>query len=642
MEHPAVAEIMRTAAKCRGGLAFALKTGILCGGLAASCAAYAQSSEAWHSQLGPFVDGLVTTVLDRDAVAGAVVTVVTGNEILLSRGYRLADAGTGRMMDPLKDIIPLASVTKVFTAFTVLQLVEEGRLALDDPVAQHLSGLILAQPHGRMTIRDLLAHSGGLEDRRIGYFADPPEIAEAPAIAWISEIVPRQIRPPSDVISYSNAGYVLLGEIVAQVTGQPFEAYLTEKILSPMGIDRAAFMQRSAETHPSPNLSHVWSSGRYVAIHHPPFPSIHNASGGLAMTAGDIGRFLQGLLRQGQRGDRLGVPASTSLLMQAPAFADRTEFSGRTLGYWTETWAGHQVYYHGGTHFGFHTTMVLVPSLDLGFFVAANSLNGDALMGLPRRVLREVVAPSLRFSSAQADCPVACLGAYAGRFITTHRNETGFDRLGLMSKPAAEISVLEDDVLLLSGLGYSRRFHALGDDLFETPEADLRLGFRRDGMGRVTLAFLNGGTHSFDRQTFWLSPESVMSGMWAALFGTFASALASGMIWRGQRRLAAMPALQAVLWSAVLSAGFVAEDHVRTAGHLAMAGSPDVLFWVVTGLLYLAAGVTICAIVRPLVFPGKVPALRFASGLIAASHFAFAWALTVAWNWSLMSAAFRW
>ena len=99
--------------------------------------AEAQTVEGWQPSLAGFVDGLVTTTLDRDAVAGAVVVIVSEDKIILSRGYRLADARTGRLMSAEHDVIPLASVTKVFTAMAILRLAQAGRLALDDPIYRH-------------------------------------------------------------------------------------------------------------------------------------------------------------------------------------------------------------------------------------------------------------------------------------------------------------------------------------------------------------------------------------------------------------------------------------------------------------------------------------------------------------------------
>ena len=302
--------------------------------------AEARTVEGWQPSLAGFVDGLVTTTLDRDAVAGAVVVIVSEDKTILSKGYRLADARTGRLMSAEHDVIPLASVTKVFTAMAVLRLAQAGRLALDDPIYRHLPGLDLNQRFGDIAIRHLLSHSAGLEDRYWGYFGTREKAQGASALEQISAILPEQVRTPGEVISYSNASYVLLGEIVAQVTGKPFHEFVAETILSPMGIEDPFFMhEMRSMSKASPY--HVWNEGRYAAADPAPWPAIHSPSGGSALSGQDMGRAMQMLLSHHRHQDGADAISITTAKMRMPAWPDRDGFSGRTLGYWTETWAGH-------------------------------------------------------------------------------------------------------------------------------------------------------------------------------------------------------------------------------------------------------------------------------------------------------------
>ncbi|MEL7529212.1 MAG: serine hydrolase domain-containing protein, partial [Pseudomonadota bacterium] len=349
-------------------------------------AANAEATRSWQPALEGFVDGLVTTGLDQEAVAGAVVVIVSGDEVLLSKGYRLADARTGHLMTPEDSVLPLASVTKVFTALAVLQLAREGRLALDDPIARHLPELELDQRFGNIRIIHLLSHTAGLEDRYRGYFADHGKRAAMSVLDRISAVLPAQVRPPENVISYSNASFVLLGAIVARVSGQSFETYLAESVLAPLGVTAPHFMHERHDTGVI-NPFHVWQGGRYTAVDPEPFPAIHTPSGGLALTGTDMRHAMQGLLGKGF--DDAGAASLDRAIadLQRAAWPGRRAFAGRTLGFWTEVWAGQQVFHHGGTHFGFHTQLTLVPALDIGIFVAANGPNGSSLTALPRRVL---------------------------------------------------------------------------------------------------------------------------------------------------------------------------------------------------------------------------------------------------------------
>ncbi|CTQ60264.1 serine hydrolase domain-containing protein [Roseibium album] len=601
----------------------------------------AEPNPSWHRVLEGFVDGLVTTGLDQDAVAGAVVVIVSGNDVILSKGYRLADARTGRLMTPEDDIVPLASVTKVFTALAVLQLARDGRLALDDPIAKHLPDLKLHQPFGDIRIIHLLSHTAGLEDRYRGYFADHGNGADASRLDHISAVLPAQVRPPEDVISYSNASYVLLGEIVARVSGQPFETYLAEAILAPMGVDDPHFMhdQRSSG---SISPFHVWQVGRHKAIEPEPFPAIHTPSGGLALTGRDMVRVMQLLLRTGSAHTGAAPTASLVADMKRSAWPGRPAFAGRTLGYWTEIWAGQQVYHHGGTHFGFHTNMTLVPALDIGIFVAANGPSGSSLMALPRRLLREIVAPHARPVASRVVCDAVCLRVHEGRYITTRRNETGLDRILVPYQTAFTVRAMENNALMVSGLGHSRRFEAIGKDVFESPEGDTRLGFRRNEVGHIVGAYLNGGIHSFDTLDFWHTATSLESASWAAVIGSLLCLAGAVSSWRTRRCILSLPLCQAVLWISIILGFMEILDQITHGDELSRLASPSAGLWAMT-ILYGIGVASVLLITFWLLFtPSKKRIVKTERLAVLSALPFFVWSLFAAWKWNLPTASLTW
>ncbi|MEO0976875.1 MAG: serine hydrolase domain-containing protein [Pseudomonadota bacterium] len=586
------------------------------------------------------MDGLVTTGLDQEAVAGAVVVIVSGEEVLLSKGYRLADARTGHLMTPEDSVLPLASVTKVFTALAVLQLAREGRLALDDPITRHLPELELDQRYGNIRIIHLLSHTAGLEDRYRGYFADHGKRAAMSLLDRISAILPAQIRPPEDVISYSNASFVLLGAIVAQAAGQSFDTYLAESVLAPLGVTAPHFMH---ERHDTGVISpfHVWQGGRYTAVDPEPFPAIHTPSGGLALTGADMRHVMQGLLGKGS--DDAGAASLDRAIadLQRAAWPGRRAFAGRTLGFWTEVWAGQQVFHHGGTHFGFHTQLTLVPALDIGIFVAANGPNGSSLTALPRRVLREIVAPMERPAAKRVNCDRACLHAYRGRYITTRRNETGVDRILVPYQPTFTVTAMEDNALLVSGLGHSRRFEAIGKDRFESPEGDTRLGFRRNENGHITGAYLNGGLHSFDTLGFWQTAASLDTALWTALAGSVLCLVSTAIGWRTKRRFSHMPFWLGVSWIGI-SAGFVAVlDRIGQGDGMSAQASPGIGLWTMT-LLYGAGVASLLLVAVWVLTAGKRRTPRAERFVFLSAAPLFTWSLFAAWKWNLPTAALTW
>ena len=168
---------------------------------------------------------------------GALVGVWTGSGTTLVKAYGLARTDPERAMRAGIDF-RAGSVTKTFTGNLALQLVDQGRLSLEDPVSKYVEGV----PDGeRITVRMLLNHSSGL----FNYGADMAlneTITADPHKVWTpAELVAAAVSnppyfPPGEGCAYSNTNYVLLGMIVEKVTGRGFEDELAAGITGPLGL----------------------------------------------------------------------------------------------------------------------------------------------------------------------------------------------------------------------------------------------------------------------------------------------------------------------------------------------------------------------------------------------------------------------
>jgi len=164
---------------------------------------------------------------------GAVL-VAQGDRLLLREAYGVADVVTGQALTP-EDRFRLASVSKQFTAAAILRLQDEGRLSVDDPVCRWISPC----PQGweRIRLSHLLSHTSGLPD-----LMDRPGWGDRRVTpATLAELTreTEQFRPrfePGTRADYNNAGYNLLAEVVARVSGVPYETYLSTALFAPLGM----------------------------------------------------------------------------------------------------------------------------------------------------------------------------------------------------------------------------------------------------------------------------------------------------------------------------------------------------------------------------------------------------------------------
>ena len=181
------------------------------------------------------------TAYDKADAPGISVLVRHDGQTLFRHSYGLADVEAKRPATPRTNY-RLASVSKQFTATTVLTLVQEKKLQLDDAVSTYLPGL----PAG-ITVRHLLTHQSGLAD-----YEDHMPPGDFPVkdsdVLGILRKVPELLAPPGAKYAYSNSGYSLLAMLVEKITGQRYADALREHVLKPAGMSHTVAHEEGRDT----------------------------------------------------------------------------------------------------------------------------------------------------------------------------------------------------------------------------------------------------------------------------------------------------------------------------------------------------------------------------------------------------------
>lgn len=262
----------------------------------------AGSGPAQGDDLEPLFDEYAESVLAARRAPGMVVVVVDARGVLLAKGYGLANPETGAPFHPEQTVASAASVAKAFTALATLQLYERGCFGLDDDVNAHLRAFKVPDFRGcPVTVRQLLTHTDGFESRITADAMRPGEPVP-PLREAAQRHMPRRILPPGEQLTYGSYASNLLGVLIEDVSGQPFEEYVETNILAPLGMARTTFRRPLPEA-----LSRDLAPGcSVVGDDFVPLPFIASRmapQGGLYTTAADMGRFLQMLLNRGALGD---------------------------------------------------------------------------------------------------------------------------------------------------------------------------------------------------------------------------------------------------------------------------------------------------------------------------------------------------
>ncbi|MFB7865773.1 serine hydrolase domain-containing protein [Streptomyces sp. NPDC056069] len=235
----------------------------------------------------------------------ARVTTAGGRELVAAAG--VAVAGTNRPV-PRDGYFRMASTGKALMATVVLQLVDEGRLSLDDTVDRRLPGLIAGNGNDgrKITVRQLLQNTSGLHDDLPGFDTPQQYYRHRYDTYSAEQIVARAMRhrpdfPPGGGWGYSNTGYVVLGMIVEKAAGRPWPAEIESRILKPLGTTRT-YLAGNTPTLRRPHADgyQVFASGERIDVTEQIVPDL----GGYVSTTADVNRFFRGLL-----GGRLLSPA---------------------------------------------------------------------------------------------------------------------------------------------------------------------------------------------------------------------------------------------------------------------------------------------------------------------------------------------
>ncbi|MFD8911885.1 serine hydrolase domain-containing protein [Streptomyces sp. NPDC059575] len=445
-----------------------------------------------HEELLP---GTRRALLHRVAVAQAegrapslVAAVVRGGRVVW-QGARSSVEGH----DPDGDVqYRIGSLTKTFTAVLVLRLRDEGLLDLGDPLEKYLPGT----GAGEATVAELLAHTAGLA-------------AESPAPWW--ERTPGSLRPElSDVLGehplphpvgrrfhYSNPGYTLLGALVEELRGAPWEQVLREEILEPLGLHRTSAQPRAP--HAGGWAVHPWAD----ALLPEPVEDLGRMApaGQLWSTTGDLARFAVFLAE----GDDRVLSAESVREMRTPAApAEATDVADGVaygLGMQIQHRGGRLLVGHSGSLPGFLANLTISVADDVAAVVLANCTSGPLLGAVGADLVRIVAEAEPRIPEPWRPLPEVkpdVLELAGQWYWGTHAFGLRVSADGLALGP-------------LSGTGRRARFRPNGDGTWTGLEGYyagelLRPVRREDG----TLSHLDLGSFVFTRQPY--DPEASVPG----------------------------------------------------------------------------------------------------------------------------------
>ena len=327
------------------------------------------------------LEAWIDAKLAYDKIPGISLGFVVDQDLVWRKGYGYADVQRKAPATP-KTLYSICSISKLFTSIAVMQLRDEGKLQLDDPVAKHLPWFTMKpfDPDSPpVTIRGLLTHSAGIPREADQPYWTGPDFrfpSREDVIKGLSN--QSMLYPSSRYFQYSNLGLTLAGQIVEQVSGKPYADYVRENILGPLHLGST-----------TPEIP-VNEQGKLLAIGYgtlsrdgerPTMP-VFQARGiapaaGFASNVEDLASFASWQFRLLAKGGQEVLKASTLREMQRVQWMDPDWKTSWGLGFTLMRWENRTVVGHGGSCPGFRTELALLPEEKIAGIAMVNAMGVD-------------------------------------------------------------------------------------------------------------------------------------------------------------------------------------------------------------------------------------------------------------------------
>jgi D-alanyl-D-alanine carboxypeptidase len=332
--------------------------------IALAVSANAQSLPS-KGEAARIIDSLAASFVAARGAPAVSIAVVRGNDTIVMNGWGKADYEND-VPATAQTVYRIGSITKQFTSAAVMQLVEQGKVRLDDSIGTYLPTLPTAWRG--VLVRQLLNHTSGIPSytdlgqrwvRRWGEEMTPD------TLVGLTANEPMSFKPGTSW-RYDNSGYVVLGMLIEKMAGRPWAQDLTERLTKPLNLadtrncaTRAIIMHRAQGYEPGPNGQ--FANATYLAMSQP------FSAGAMCSTVGDLARWNRALA-SGQV-----VSAASYKLMSTPEGAAASGAMKYGFGLARDTLAGRTVISHGGGINGFISSNAWFPDAELSVTVLTNS-----------------------------------------------------------------------------------------------------------------------------------------------------------------------------------------------------------------------------------------------------------------------------
>jgi len=462
--------------------------------IAASGLASGSTESTQKTSAEALIDEAATRALTEYDAGGLTVAIADGDEVHTS-GYGHAFRSEDVPVRADETLFRVGSVSKVLTWTAAMQVVDRGEITPDAPVDDHLEAVDLPGTYDEpITLEHLATHTPGFEVRGRGDSVRDPQYVR-PLTESVSTDVPARVRPPGELHQYTNYAAAVTGQLIADISGQRFQSFVTNNVFAPLGMSNSTFRPDPPELVPADGtgVEDVVSFYSDVA-----------PASGLHTTGADMARLLQAHLNGGVvDGERI-LSESAIEAMHRQWFTPHERVDGMTFGLFEETRGDTRLVRHGGTVPQFAAEFSLLPEMGVGLFVVAH---GDEASGAKQEVVNALLEQFAPVDSSGQQRPPSGTPERAdelgGRYRSVNTTDTvSAEKLvyGLLTGQPVDVRITDDGRLITEQGGRTDEWVEVEPLVFEHVEEDSTLLFRETD-GEVT--HLLNGLGAYERISYY-------------------------------------------------------------------------------------------------------------------------------------------
>jgi len=358
------------------------------------------------------LDTVIAKRMERRNIPGFAISIVKDGKLVFSKGYGFSDLEIKTPVTADKTIFRIGSVTKVFTAVAMLQLVDEGKIKYNDDVNKYLNDKIIYKNNIPVTLHHLLSHSEGFREIPGRKTSSADKIL--PMNVFLKDRIV-QDHASGEIGMYGTYGIALSGLLLENISGVPYREFIQKKIFDPLEMDRSNATDVLVENRKDLAVGYGFTNGKFRKMdfeyyHTYPASDINSPSNNMS-------NFLLMMLSDGKFKGRTVLKPESVRKMQSTQFRNDPRLVGYTYGLFESTINATRSYYHGGVMDGYASLMYLFPERNMGVFMACNVEN-QVFLG---SILSNILYYFFPEPATPADNPDPKLKTNLERFVGTYQ-----------------------------------------------------------------------------------------------------------------------------------------------------------------------------------------------------------------------------